>query len=199
MASKWHLAKAELLRDDPSKFRKYVRKRDEASEARYIQELPALIDDLYAQIDRDRVAWENSYPAGDFSAYAAERSKLIDLFACLNLRSYLYERLARLPEKPILTNCRRLLAAGENADNDAAVAIENTLQLRLADFIRLEEDNAAACNRLDQSRSELVSLFDHLAIEAAQSAEDFDAAIPLTRAALHKAARFYEPNRGYAF
>ncbi len=75
MASKWHLAKAELLRDDPSKFRKYVRKRSKRPKQDTFQELPALIDDLYAQIDRDRVAWGNSYPAGDFSAYAAERSK----------------------------------------------------------------------------------------------------------------------------
>jgi hypothetical protein len=198
-AGKWHVGKASDILESPDLLERCVELPNEHEEAKYLDQLPALVAEATDQDRRCAECWDTGRGAEDASRYLVEREELIRLFQRFRFRPKLYERLVRQPDKPLLREAIQFLSAGQE-DTPEAIALERVLRMRLRDFVILEEGLLDDLHDLDEAREELVAAHKGLALSmaCAQSPSD-ESTVSSALVGLRRAAAWYDYQRGYSF
>lgn len=199
MAGKWHLATALDVVRSPELLRQIVEPLNVEECAAYVDRLPNLVAATRGQDRRCATCWDIAATSGRNSDYLANRETLMRLFQQFRFHPKRYERLVRQPEKPVLQNARRILAAGEEGSTEAK-ELERILRMRVRDCVALEGDIAQDLAALDGARDELFHAHEQLAFEIAHEQSDCDdQKIASALIGLRRAVGWYDHKRGFDF
>ena len=130
MAGRWHVGKSSEVLKNPDQLKRYVAPLKEHDEAKYLDQLPALIEETSRQDLRCTECWFANSEPEQKSRYLAERDKLVRLFSHFQFRAKLYERLARQQVKPLLRSAIQLQREKQE-NTPAAIDLEQVLRLSL--------------------------------------------------------------------
>jgi hypothetical protein len=199
MAGKLHIGKASDIVLDPGLLERHVVPLEEHAEAKYLERLPALIARTKKQDQRCGECWDGSRGIQDPTEYLTERGRLLELLLQFEFRPKMYERLVRQSDKPLLRDAIRLLSAGQET-TPTAVTLEAIFRMRLHEFVALEEDLAVELCDLDETRQELCSAHESLALEIAGSQPRSDpSTVSSAMVGLQRAAAWYDYKQGFSF
>ncbi len=199
MAGKWHIGKASDLVQSPDRLEEYVVPLNVHEEAKYLEQLPALIAEAKEQDRECALCWETVLEAEQESDYLVKREVLVRLFLRFQFQPKQYERLVRQTDKPLLRDAIEYVNAGQER-TPAAIALERVVRMRLPDFVTLEESIGDECRNLDEAREELCTAHQELALRVARSQPHSDeSTVSSAFVGLRRAARWYDYKRGYSF
>jgi DNA-directed RNA polymerase sigma subunit (sigma70/sigma32) len=199
MAAKWHIGRASDLLQNPDLLERVVEPLGEQEEAKYLDQLPALIAQAREQDRRCAGSWTGDMGPAEESRYRAEQDVLIELLQRFRFRPKLYEVLTRQPDKPLLRDALRFVRKGQET-TPAARALEQTLRMRLREFVLLEEGLEEDFRDLDEARELLCAAHKGLALRIARSHPGRDkSTVSSALVGLRRAAAWYDYKRGYSF
>jgi DNA-directed RNA polymerase sigma subunit (sigma70/sigma32) len=199
LAGKLHIGKASDLLQSPDRLEEYVELLNEDEEAKYLEQLPALIAEAKEQDRACAECWETGLEAEQENDYLLKRECLVRLLLRFQFRPKQYERLVRQADKPFLRDAIEYLNAGQER-TPAAIVLERIVRMRLRDFVTLEESIADECRNLDEAREELCTAHQELALRVAWSQPHSDeSTVSSALVGLRRAARWYDYKRGYSF
>jgi hypothetical protein len=162
----------------------------------YLRRLPKLIIRTEKWNERCRELWASRDTDG-LTAYQAAADELARGLYRFRFRLSRYERLARMPEKPILEIAQSI--AEGSADPDKIGFVEEQTRMGVQDFIATEQEIDRLCRGLDRVRAKLVELFREWAILKASSMSTDPLAQVSAVAGLTKAAEMFTYGSRFRF
>jgi hypothetical protein len=162
----------------------------------YMRRLPKLIIRIEKWNERCRELWASRDTEGR-TAYQAAADELARGLYRFRFGLTRYERLARMPEKPIL-EIAQAIAEG-SADPDKIGFVEGQMRMGVREFIATKQELDRLCRELDRVRAKLVELLREWAIHKASSISTDPRAEASAVAGLSKAAEMFTYGSRFRF